>query len=93
MDKQALAVLIPVLAVFFVGMVGLSRTAIGLALARRIGGERPGADELHQHLAEVQAELADLRAQLADTQERLDFSERLLAQHPEAPRLGSSARE
>jgi len=92
LDKQALAVLIPVLAVFFGGMVVLSRTAIGLALARRLGGDPGGGDELHQHLAEVQAELAELRGELARTQERLDFTERLLARHSEPPRLGASSR-
>ncbi len=89
MDKQALAVMIPVLAVFFAGMAGLSRTAIGRALARRIGGPEEPDEVLHQHLSEVQGELQALRIGLSETQDRLDFAERLLARQAEAGRLES----
>lgn len=57
---------------------------VGQALARRIQGKGGLPD------AEVLAELEDIRGQLeqvqqrlADTEERLDFSERLLAQRSE----------
>lgn len=90
MDKQTLAVMIPVLAVFFVGLSVLANTVIGKAIARRIGGEAAAADraigEVHQELLELQGDLAALRQELAETQERLDFAERLLARPAEPPR-------
>jgi hypothetical protein len=79
MDKQALGVLIPVLAIFFAGMIGLSRTAIGKALARRIGGEEGGPAALDGELREMRSEIDALRGELLETQERLDFTERQLA--------------
>ncbi|HEV8195087.1 MAG TPA: hypothetical protein VGP87_00500 [Gemmatimonadales bacterium] len=79
MDKQALGVLIPVLAVFFVGMVALSRTVIGKALARRIGGEADPGALLEGEVRELRSEVDALRVELMETQERLDFTERQLA--------------
>jgi hypothetical protein len=79
MDKQALGVLIPVLAVFFVGMVALSRTVIGKALARRIGGEEDAGALLEGEVRELRSEVDALRVELMETQERLDFTERQLA--------------
>ncbi len=79
MDKQALGVLIPVLAVFFSGLVVLSRTAIGKALARRIGGEEGMPALLEGELRELRSEVDSLRGELLETQERLDFTERQLA--------------
>jgi hypothetical protein len=94
MDKQALAVMIPVLAVFFVGMAVLAQSAIGKAIAHRIGGApKPLDDELRQHLLDMEADLTVMRQELSETQERLDFAERLLANHREEPRLGSVAGE
>ncbi len=79
MDKQALGVLIPVLAIFFAGMIALSRTAIGKALARRIGGEEGVPAVLEGELRELRSEVDALRGELLETQERLDFTERQLA--------------
>ena len=79
MDKQELAVLIPVLAIFFLGLVVLSRTAIGKALARRIGGDETVPAALEGELRELRLELDALRGELMETQERLDFTERRLA--------------
>jgi hypothetical protein len=59
------------------GMLVLSRTRIGEAIARRIGGDTRNP-ELQAHLESLEDELASLRAQLAETNERLDFAERLL---------------
>lgn len=88
MDKQTLAVMIPVLAVFFTGLVALSRTAIGKALARRIGGEA-GAHLDDHRLAALEDDMERLRQELMETQERLDFAERLLA----APARGGNGEE
>jgi hypothetical protein len=79
MDKQELAVMIPVLAVFFLGLVVLSKTAIGQALARRIGGEEGVPAALEGEIRELRLELDALRGELMETQERLDFTERQLA--------------
>jgi len=79
MDKQELAVLIPVLFVFFTGLVVLSKTAIGKALARRIGGDVGTAGALEGEVRELRAEVDALRSELMETQERLDFAERLVA--------------
>ncbi len=78
MDKQALAVLIPVLFVFFTGLVVLSRTAIGKAVARRIGGDDGLPAALEGELRELRLEVDTLRGELMETQERLDFAERQL---------------
>jgi hypothetical protein len=63
---------------------------IGQAVGRRISG---GADgELLERRVEVlMQELEAVKQQLAETHERLDFTERLLAQdkHPEQLRRGS----
>lgn len=95
MDKQALAVMIPVLAVFFVGLTVFANTAIGKALARRIGGDvRPRLDEdVSLQLQEVHSEMAAMRQELLETQERLDFAERLLARRDDDARLGAAGRE
>ena len=79
MDKQSLAVMIPVLCVFFAGMVVLSKTAIGKALARRIGGDEGVPQALEGELRELRSEMDALRVELMETQERLDFTERQLA--------------
>ena len=93
MDKQALAVMIPVLAVFFTGLVVLSRTVIGKAVARRIGGDQQTGDDVHQHLVEIETEMAAMRQELLETQERLDFAERLLARQDDGARIAPVAEE
>jgi hypothetical protein len=59
---------------------------IGQALARRIGG---GSDrESFEHKFEALADEVDqLRAQLVETHERLDFTERMLAQSRQPEQL------
>ena len=79
MDKQELAVMIPVLAVFFAGLVAFSMTAIGKAMARRIGGDAGHTPALEGEVRELRAEVDALRGELMETQERLDFAERLVA--------------
>jgi Tfp pilus assembly protein PilO len=58
------------------------------ALARRLEGKGTGdatlkaeVEHLHQRLGEVDA----LQGRLAELEERLDFTERMLARAPEAP--------
>jgi hypothetical protein len=81
-----MGVLIPILGTFFGGMIILSKTAIGSAIARRIGGEVAGHD-VEDRLLELRQDLDHVRQELAETQERLDFTERALTQVREAQRL------
>lgn len=91
MDKQALGVLIPLLAVLFVGLHSLSRTLIGKAIARRIEGGTGLPEAAHRHLLELQQEVDALRIEIAETQERLDFAERLIARQSQGDRAGNPA--
>ena len=90
LDRQTLAVLIPVLAVFFGGLAALSRTVIGQAIAQRIAGPGNLDRELQEQLDAVRQEVDSLRRELLDTQERLDFTERMLASVRETGRLAGS---
>jgi F0F1-type ATP synthase membrane subunit b/b' len=71
--------------VLAIAMVKVFRGPIGAALAERIRGGAPAAD---QGLA---AEVDHLRGRLAEVEERLDFAERLLAQAREADQLHGGA--
>ncbi len=51
------------------------------AFARRIGAGSGSGDEVGHRVEELALEVEQLRSQLAETHERLDFTERLLAQH------------
>ena len=72
------------IAFIMVGLVFISRSQIGAAIAHAIRVNATDADEeglamLSQELEEVKRELEGMRHELAETQERLDFAERLLA--------------
>jgi hypothetical protein len=64
------------------------------AFARRLEGRGDSAlkaevDQLHARLGEVDL----LHTRVAELEERLDFAERLLAQGPQASRLGAPTQE
>ncbi len=65
----------------------LAISPVGRAIANRIQGA-PGAAS-NQAVQRLEAEVEHLRQDVVEMQERLDFAERLLAQHREAPRMGS----
>ena len=71
-----------------VGVVGAIAGAAGLhgplgkAIARRLEGADSPAEALPEQLA---AELDEVRGRLQELEERVDFSERLLAQHSRVP--------
>jgi hypothetical protein len=74
--------MIPIVLFLVIGVVGMSYSPLGRALARRVGGEK-GEHAEGAVLAEVDAvreEVQALRHEVGDLQERLDFAERLLAQ-------------
>jgi hypothetical protein len=79
---RMLGLMIPLLAVSIGGLLVLSRTRIGEAIARRIGGDTRDP-EVEAHLEALEDELARLRGQLGETNERLDFAERLLTRGEE----------
>ncbi|MGH7538876.1 MAG: hypothetical protein ACREMF_09590 [Gemmatimonadales bacterium] len=74
--------------------VALGFSPIGRAVADRIRGKHalPETDELRAELAEHRDALAEeiqhVRQEVAELAERLDFAERLLAQHRDPQRLG-----
>jgi hypothetical protein len=81
--------LIPaIIAIGVIAVVGL-KGPVGEALAMRLRGEvgPHGPDEV------VLAELDDVRARMAELEERLDFSERLMAQGRDAARLAAPGSE
>ena len=62
----------------------LSVSPIGKAYAERI---RAKTHELAPPDPQVLAELDELRGQISELHERVDFAERMLAQHRERPQL------
>ena len=83
--------MIPIVLFVMMGAVGLSFSPVGRALARRLGGGDKGESAESAALAEVDAlreELQALRGEVGEMQERLDFTERLLAQAREQGKLG-----
>ncbi len=77
-------VLIPMTFFLTVGAVFISRSEIGKAIAHRIrsgpGGGGEDLDLLRGEVADLRHELDGVRHELAEAQERIDFTERLLAQ-------------
>ena len=69
-----------------IGLAKILTGPIGVALAGRIRGGPPPAND--QGLA---AEVDHLRGRLAEVEERLDFAERLLAQARETDQLHGGA--
>lgn len=93
MDRHALGLLIPILAlsipVLAIAVGGISKYWQG-----RIQEARIRAGQLNQgdqaELAEMRSELDAVRRELAEVHERLDFTERLLAQNAQKDRLPGS---
>lgn len=85
MDKQALAVLIPVLSLFFSGLIAFSFTRLGKAVAKRIEGG--GDSVMAERLSRLEIEQDRLRSELADAHERLDYAERVIARESSRAQL------
>jgi len=85
-----LGVMVPLMVVVIGGLLLISRSRLGEAVARRIAGDS-GHSDFQVHLDALQDEVAGLRAQLGEAQERLDFAERLLtkAAEPRPPLPGA----
>lgn len=69
--------------IWFAAIIGISyalRGPLGAAMAKRIAGDAGDGGALPSE--ETLAELDDLRRRVYELEERVDFSERLLAQRP-----------
>lgn len=89
MDKQVVALLIPIAAlaiptaaIIMHGMLKLARVRVEEAKARA-----GAVDEGSAEATALRDEVADLRHELGEVQERLDFTERVLAQQKDDGRL------
>ena len=75
--------IVPVVLFTAIAAVLIFRGPLGKALAERIAGRAASPEP------QLQGELDELRHRVAELEERLDFTERVLAREREAGRLGS----
>ncbi|HYB43768.1 MAG TPA: hypothetical protein VEL75_18460 [Candidatus Methylomirabilis sp.] len=80
--------MVPIVVFIVLGLIPISFSPVGRALARRIGGE-PRAERDEADIQALQGDVADLRQELDEVQNRLDFAERLLTQAREKGLLGA----
>lgn len=66
--------------------LGFGLWAFTLRTQLKFERQPPATTELPEHLEELEAQMGSLRQQLIETQERLDFTERMLAQRLDADR-------
>lgn len=66
---------------FFWGVIGVARSPIGQAFARRIQGKYGDRHdpELIEEISALRDQVDSLQQQLSETQERVEFTERLLS--------------
>lgn len=76
MDKNAIFAMIPIVGMFFTGLIIFSFTRLGRAFANRIEGRAD--DGLEGRVAALEAANDELRRALEEAHERLDFAERAL---------------
>lgn len=79
MNPGSLGVLIPIIGMLIGFFVVFSRSDLGRALAQRISGGAQAFPALEGEVRELRGEVEALRSELLETQERLDFTERMLA--------------
>jgi hypothetical protein len=79
MGPGQLGVLIPIIVLLIGGFAVFARSEIGRALAHRIGGGGAATSAVEEELRVLHGEIEALRSELMETQERLDFTERMLA--------------
>jgi len=89
MDKQSLAILIPLFALAIPIIAIIASSVLKLQKSRmellRLQGQAdPG---LLNELDELRHEVQQLRGELTEVQERLDFTERLLTNRHDRPQL------
>jgi hypothetical protein len=86
MDRHALVLFIPIIVMGFAGLITFSFTPLGRALAKRLGGQS-GNPELEERMAQLETDVESFRHELAESHERIDFTERALAQVKEQRQL------
>ena len=57
-------------------VVGVARSQIGAAIARRLHGKAAESAEVREELEAMRERVASLEHRLSDSEERLDFAER-----------------
>ena len=67
------------------GVVKVMHSPVGIALARKIQGRSADDDDLRAEVGYLRDQVEDMQRQLGETQERLDFTERLLARGKPVP--------
>lgn len=73
-------------------VIKVAQSQVGQALARRISGKSgPGDEEMRNELLDLRDHVGTLEQRLAESEERIDFTERLLAQRREPGRLEAKA--
>jgi hypothetical protein len=73
-------------------VIKVAQSQVGQAIARRISGKTgPVDDEMRNELLDLREHVGNLEQRLAESEERIDFTERLLAQRGESGRLESKA--
>lgn len=83
MDRQTMGVLIPVIFMFFSGLIAFSFTRLGKAVAKRIEGN---SDEgLRDRVERLEADNEMLHRALTEAHDRLDQNDRLLAREASRP--------
>lgn len=75
-----------------VAVVGVARSQIGAAIARRLQGRHANTTDVHEELEAMRDRVATLEQRLSDSEERLDFTERLLSHPREQPQVGDTSR-
>lgn len=78
--------LVPIVLFITIGAVAIFRGPLGRALGERIAGGSQREDLAHE-LDAMRQGLEDVRERLIDLEERLDFTERVLARDKEGGRL------
>ena len=69
-------------------VVRVAQSQVGQAIARRISGRGgAGDEELRNEVLDLREQVATLEHRLAENEERIDFTERLLAQRAGTERL------
>ena len=72
MDAGQIALMIPVAAIIMGGLVKISHNM-------RLGNTKSASPDLESRIESLEHELGSVRQELSEAQERLDFTERLLA--------------
>lgn len=67
------------------GLVRVMHSPVGIALGRRIQGRSGDDEDLRAEVGYLREQVEDMQRQLGETQERLDFTERLLARGKPIP--------